>query len=38
LWKRNANFKQIYYNSVPHVDFADHRPVVAHFQLSLESR
>ena len=37
LWKRNAHLKQLFYNSVPEVDFTDHRPVVAHFQLSIES-
>lgn len=38
LWKRSANLKQLYYHSVPSVDFTDHRPVVSHFQLQIESK
>jgi hypothetical protein len=35
LWKRNADMKLIHYDSCPTVDFTDHRPVVAHFQLKI---
>ena len=38
LWKRSANLKQLYYHSVPSVDFTDHRPVVSHFQLRIDSK
>jgi hypothetical protein len=38
LWKRGPKIKQLYYNSCPLIDFADHRPVVAHFQVNVESK
>lgn len=38
LWKRNHNLTQLYYNSIPEVNFTDHKPVVAHFQLHSSRR
>jgi hypothetical protein len=37
LWRRNPHLKQIRYFSVNEVNFSDHRPVIAHFQLNLNS-
>ena len=37
LWKRNAKMKQLYYNSLPDVNFTDHKPVISYFQLELKS-
>ena len=38
LWRRNAYLEQLWYGSVPNVDFSDHRPVVAHFELLVEPK
>lgn len=38
LWKRNENIEQLLYDSVPEVDFTDHKPVIAHFVLHSESK
>ena len=38
LWRRNANLEQLWYGCAQTVDFSDHRPVVAHFELLVEPK
>ena len=35
LWRRNPDITQLYYQCVDAVDFTDHRPVVAYFQVKI---
>lgn len=37
LWKRHQKLTQTYYDSVCEVNFTDHKPVVAHFELQTKA-